>query len=273
MPYDADVRIPDVADMLIEGRSGDAHARARYFRRKYGFERVFASAMLVAASPLMAMLVMLVRLTSKGPGIYRQKRVGLHGEVFDVFKLRSMYIDAESSGKPVWCTKKDRRITPLGRFLRASHLDELPQLWNVVRGEMSLTGPRPERPEICEILAEHIEDYFHRNVVRPGVTGLAQINLEPDETIADVKRKQFLDLLYIQNAGFWLDFRMLAATFLRVFFIKGERAMSMMKLCRRAEVAEQVAILPGDNRRPFSSPSQSVGEIPDSDSARVNSPR
>jgi hypothetical protein len=119
---------------------------------------------------------------------------------------------------------------------------------------MSLTGPRPERPEICEVLATIIDDYYHRNVVKPGVTGLAQINLESDETVADVKRKQFLDLHYIQNASGWLDFRMVVGTGLRVLFIRGERAMRMMWLCRRQLVREGVVISKEDNRKLFADP-------------------
>ena len=237
-----------------------ALARARYFKRKYAIERTMAVAMFVVASPFIAALIALVRMTSKGPGIYRQQRVGMHGEVFYVYKLRSMRVDAEKGGKPVWCSKKDSRVTRVGKFLRSTHLDELPQLWNVVKGEMSLTGPRPERPEICEVLSNHIDDYYDRTVVKPGVTGLAQINLEPDETIADVKRKQFLDMHYIENAGFWLDARMLVATGLRVFFIKGERAMRMMKLCHRDLVNSVVETFPEDERGPFDDSTRVAGE-------------
>jgi len=229
-------------------------------------------------SPLILFLVVMIRVTSKGPGIYRQKRVGLHGETFDVLKLRSMYSDAENGGKPVWCTKGDRRITPLGKFLRKTHLDELPQLWNVVRGDMALTGPRPERPEICEELAFHIDHYYRRNVVKPGVTGLAQINLEPDETIGDVRKKQFLDVHYIQTANLWLDLRMLAATGLRVCFIKGARAMSMMALCRKDLLSQNILPQSGDDRRPFATPQPSQSDLVEQDSAiaetaRVKHPR
>jgi lipopolysaccharide/colanic/teichoic acid biosynthesis glycosyltransferase len=230
--------------------------RARYFRRKYAMERMLAAGLLFVSGPLILALIVLVRLTSKGPGIYRQKRVGLHGETFYVYKLRSMYSDAEKGGKPVWCTKGDRRITPLGKFLRKTHLDELPQLWNVVKGDMSLTGPRPERPEICEELAHLIDGYYHRNVIKPGVTGLAQINLEPDETVGDVRKKQFLDIHYIQTANLWLDVRMLVATCLRVCFIRGAVAMQMMSLCRRNLLQQNVLPEPGDERRLFASPQQ-----------------
>lgn len=225
--------------------------RARYFRRKYAVERGLAIVLFCLVSPLIVLLIALIRMTSRGPGIYRQKRVGLHGETFDVLKLRSMYVDAEVGGKPVWATKKDRRITPLGRFLRKSHLDELPQLWNVIRGEMALTGPRPERPQICEVLVTFIDDYYHRNAVKPGVTGLAQINLEPDETIADVKRKQYLDMHYIENANAWLDLRMLAATCLRVFGIKGDLVMKTFRLCRSRELVDGVVIHDSENRKLF----------------------
>lgn len=221
--------------------------RARYFRRKYALERSLATVLFVAVSPLIALLVVLVRLTSKGPGIYSQQRVGLHGELFDVYKLRSMYSNAESGGRPVWCKKGDKRITPLGKLLRKTHLDELPQLWNVVKGEMSLTGPRPERPEICEELATFIDDYYRRTVIKPGVTGLAQINLEPDQTRGDVRRKQFLDVHYIQTANLWLDVRMLAATCLRVCFIRGSRAMKLMSLCRLDLVQQNVLPEEGDD--------------------------
>ena len=192
-----------------------------------------------------------------------------------------MYIDAESGGKPVWCKKGDSRITPVGKFLRKTHLDELPQLWNVVKGEMSLTGPRPERPEICEKLATFIDDYYHRNVIKPGVTGMAQINLEPDQTRGDVRRKQFLDIHYIQTANLWLDLRMLAATCLRVCFIRGGRAMKLMALCRLDLVRQNVLPEPGDDLLLFppqeetvSSDQLSVDEDASLDqTASINRPR
>ena len=219
-------------------QTGDAIGRAKYFRRKYRAERILALILLLPAAPLTLFLMFLVRLTSRGPGIYRQQRVGLHGEEFYVLKLRTMYDDAEADGVAKWCARNDRRITPLGRFLRKTHLDELPQLWNVVRGEMSLTGPRPERPSICEALALYIDDYYHRNAVKPGVTGLSQINLEPDRTLSDVHRKQCLDLHYIENASLWLDVRMLSATVLRMIGLRGVTVMRWMGLCCRDVLRE-----------------------------------
>ena len=235
-----------VAEESDAARDGDAVIRAKYFRRKYQVERLLAVLLLVLSAPLILLLIALVRLTSQGPGVYRQKRVGLHGEEFYMFKLRTMRDDAEADGVPTWCAKNDPRITRVGRVLRDTHLDELPQLWNVVRGEMSLTGPRPERPSICERLALHIDGYYRRTVVRPGVTGLSQINLEPDRTIEDVLRKQCLDLYYIENANAWLDVRMLTATVLRMFGLRGVTVMRLMGLCRLHVLRD--AGLVGDQR-------------------------
>ena len=150
-----------------------------------------------------------------------------------MLKLRSMCNNAEAKSGPRWADENDARVTWIGRWLRKLHLDELTQLWNVARGEMSLVGPRPERPEISEVLHPVIDQYYDRLKVRPGVTGLAQINLPPDHTLQDAMRKQVLDLNYIDQAGPWLDFRMLVATALRLIGLRGETVMRMMFLCRR----------------------------------------
>ncbi|EMI20055.1 undecaprenyl-phosphate galactosephosphotransferase [Rhodopirellula maiorica SM1] len=211
-----------------------------FLRRKYAFDRCLGSVLLVLTAPLMLVLFVLVKLTSPGPGFYRQTRVGLNGKTFEIIKLRSMVKNAEKPGQAVWCVKHDSRVTWLGKILRKLHLDELPQLWNVAAGEMSLVGPRPERPEICESLAEQIELYYDRNKVKPGVTGLAQVNLPPDETIDDVRRKQILDLRYIEEANWWLDMRMITATAMRMVGVKGEVVMKMMGLCRRDLLRERL---------------------------------
>ncbi|EMI44599.1 sugar transferase [Rhodopirellula sp. SWK7] len=203
-----------------------------FFRRKYLVDRLLGGSLLFLASPVILALYLLVRATSRGPGFYRQERVGLHGQVFEIIKLRSMVVDAEKSGKPQWACKNDPRVNRVGQVLRKLHLDELPQLWNVCRGDMSLVGPRPERPQICEELAQEIDGYYQRVVVKPGVTGLAQINLPPDETIEDVRRKQILDLHYIENAGLWLDARMMLATALRMVGLKGVVVTRLMCLDR-----------------------------------------
>ena len=169
---------PDDWSELHSGYS-PATRKWLYFRRKYLVDRVAGAVLLVLASPLIAFLILIVRSTSRGPGLYRQLRVGHRGKPFYILKIRSMVQDAEKDGKPVWCTKRDPRVTRLGAFLRKVHLDELPQLVNVARGEMALVGPRPERPEIIKDLRQAIDEYEKRLSVMPGVTGLAQINLPP----------------------------------------------------------------------------------------------
>jgi lipopolysaccharide/colanic/teichoic acid biosynthesis glycosyltransferase len=190
---------------------------APYFRWKGPIEWCLATALLVPGLPVIALLVLLVRLTSPGPGIYKQARVGKNGRRFMMYKVRTMRQDAEAATGPVWTQASDPRVTPLGKVLRRLHLDELPQLFNVLRGEMSLVGPRPERPEFVCVLADAIPGYRNRLTVKPGVTGLAQINLPPDSDLASVQRKLTLDCEYIERGGWWLDFRLLLCTFLRIF--------------------------------------------------------
>jgi lipopolysaccharide/colanic/teichoic acid biosynthesis glycosyltransferase len=208
-------------------------ARRRYLHRKYKIERAIGFGLLVPAAPVILGICLIVKLTSRGPGLYRQVRVGHNGQEYEILKIRTMRTDAESDGVARWCVKNDPRITRLGSFLRKVHLDELPQLINVAKGEMVLVGPRPERPSICEKLAKDIERYYDRVQVKPGITGLSQINLPPDETLDDARRKQILDLQYIAEANAWLDLRMIAATALRMCGVRGDRVTKMMRLCRK----------------------------------------
>ena len=187
-----------------------------YFRRKAVLDRVLAALLLVPGLPMIGLLILLVRLTSRGPGIYRQIRVGQGGRKFAMYKIRTMRHDAEAASGPMWTHARDPRITPMGRLLRRLHLDELPQLLNVLKGDMSLVGPRPERPEFVHVLAEAIPDYLNRLVVPPGVTGLAQLNLPPDSDLMSVRRKLVLDCEYIEQAGLLLDIRLLCCTSLRM---------------------------------------------------------
>lgn len=166
---------------------------------------VIALVALLLAAPVMVVAAILVKVTSPGPALYKQKRVGLNGHVFTIFKFRSMRADAEAKTGAVWAQKNDPRITPLGRFLRKSRIDELPQLFNVLRGEMSVVGPRPERPEFVATLSEQIPYYRQRHVVRPGITGWAQINHKYGDTIEDTVKKLEYDLYYIKNLSPALD--------------------------------------------------------------------
>ncbi len=160
---------------------------------------------LVITMPLMALVALLVKITSHGPVLYRQTRVGKGGETFMVYKFRSMRVDAEAHTGAVWATKDDPRITGLGKWLRRLRLDELPQFFNVLRGEMSLVGPRPERPEFVKTLSEQIPYYRQRHCVKPGITGWAQINYKYGETLEDTVTKLEFDLYYIKNISPSLD--------------------------------------------------------------------
>jgi lipopolysaccharide/colanic/teichoic acid biosynthesis glycosyltransferase len=177
---------------------------------------VLAAVLLAAALPVLVVAALLIKLTSPGPVIYTQSRVGLGGRRFTIYKLRTMSHNCEATSGIRWATKRDCRVTLFGRLLRATHIDELPQLWNVLRGDMSLIGPRPERPEIVAMLEEAIWDYPLRHTVRPGVTGLAQIQLPADTDLDSVRRKLALDLVYIRTRTGWLDIRIVAGTLLKV---------------------------------------------------------
>ena len=213
-----------------------SQSRRRFFARKYWFDQFFGTLLLFVFSPAIVVLWLLVKVTSKGPGFYRQTRTGINRREFEIFKLRSMKIDAESNGQAVWCSPSDNRVTKIGNILRCLHLDELPQLLNVARGDMALVGPRPERPSICSSLEKNIAGYYDRVSTKPGITGLSQINLEADQTLEDVRRKQVLDIYYINQTNCWLEIRILFATALRLFGIKGELVIKWMQLCRRSLV-------------------------------------
>jgi lipopolysaccharide/colanic/teichoic acid biosynthesis glycosyltransferase len=179
---------------------------------KSALDRLLALVLLVPATPLILLSALLVRLTSRGPAFYTQVRVGLGGRPFTIFKLRTMIHKAESLTGPRWSLPGDPRVTRLGAFLRVTHLDELPQLLNVLRGDMSLIGPRPERPEFLPELEQSLPGYRKRLSVRPGVTGLAQVQLPADSDVSGVGRKLAYDLYYIRQLSPWLDLRLLLCT-------------------------------------------------------------
>ena len=205
---------------------------------KASFEFVAALLMLIVAAPLIVLSALFVKLTSRGPAFYTQTRMGRDGKPYTIYKLRSMAHDCEKDSGPCWSRAGDSRVTPLGRFLRRTHLDELPQLWNVLRGDMSLVGPRPERPEFIPHLEEAIPLYRDRLLVRPGVTGLAQVQLPPDSNLASVRRK--------------LAFRIVIGTCLHMFGVSDEIFTRFLGLPRdhRIEhayeelVAEVLAVAP-----------------------------
>ncbi len=169
------------------------------------YSRILALVGAVVTLPIMLLVAVAVRLTSKGPILYRQTRSGKHGVPFTLYKFRSMRVDAEANSGPVWARKDDPRITPVGRWLRKLRLDELPQLFNVIRGDMSMVGPRPERPEFVKVLQEQVPYYRQRLCVKPGITGWAQINHKYGDTMEDVIAKLEYDLYYIKNLAPSLD--------------------------------------------------------------------
>jgi lipopolysaccharide/colanic/teichoic acid biosynthesis glycosyltransferase len=168
--------------------------------------------LLAVTSPFLLVAVVLTKLTSRGPVFYSQTRLGVHARPYTILKIRTMKHDCERQSGVRWCVPGDARVTWVGRFLRQTKVDELPQLWNVLRGEMSLVGPRPERPEIVAELVRHLPDYRERLEVLPGLTGLAQVQLPPDTDLESVCHKLRCDLSYVRNASLWLDGKVLVAT-------------------------------------------------------------
>ena len=184
---------------------------------------VFVSlAALLVAAPFWLGLVAAIRMTSPGPAIYRQKRVGRHGKIFTMLKFRTMKQDAEAQTGPVWAKENDPRYTPVGRWLRKTRVDELPQLWNVLKGEMSLVGPRPERPFFVEQLSREIPLYSRRSRVKPGITGWAQVRWHYDQSLEDVRQKVKYDLFYIANRSLGMDFKILFMTIRTAVLGKGQ---------------------------------------------------
>lgn len=189
---------------------------------KRTLDLVGSTAALMALAPIMAVVAVAVKWESRGPAFYRQERVGLGGRVFTIYKYRSMGMDAEADG-PRWSAgDADHRITRVGAFLRKTHLDELPQFWNVLKGEMSLVGPRPERPCFVGELERLIPGYAQRYAVKPGMTGLAQVHYRYDASLEDVKRKLWFDRIYIKRMCLGLDLRILAWTVAVVLCGKGQ---------------------------------------------------
>ena len=178
---------------------------------------------LLVSLPLVPLVALAIKLTSEGPIFYRQKRVGRNGTVFECYKFRTMYADAEADSGPTWASDDDPRVTTVGRLLRMSRLDEIPQLWNVLRGDMSFVGPRPERPEFVERLSQVISHYHLRHIVRPGITGWAQIRYGYGSSVKDAKEKIQYDLFYIKNMSYGLDLLIVFETIKTIVLGRGAR--------------------------------------------------
>lgn len=208
--------MPDIATLTIESYAIDPPqinvGRIVFDLTKRFIDIILGTIALILLSPIILLCALIVRFSSQGSVIYKQLRVGKNGRLFEMYKLRTMVADAEQSTGPVWAKADDPRVIPACRWMRRGHFDELPQIINVLKGEMSLVGPRPERPEISAELKEIFPDFNKRLAVRPGITGLAQIRNGYDETLNGVRRKLNFDIEYINTRGFGLELYILAAT-------------------------------------------------------------
>jgi len=208
---------------------------SRYSRWKRYVDIPVALLLTVFALPIVAVAVLLVRLTSPGPALFKQIRLGLDGKPFKMYKIRSMRLDAEIATGAVWTARNDKRVTAIGRFLRKTYLDELPQLYNVLKGEMDLVGPRPERPEFVTELEKRIDGYAYRLYVKPGWAGLAQVNQEADVDLNDVRRKLVFDFEYIEHSSFLFDMRILFCAALKMLCLCHPPVLKFFRLYREAE--------------------------------------
>lgn len=206
----------------------EPRARSEWVSRAFNF--AMALVMLIVAAPVMVLTALIIRLTSRGPVLYTQVRVGidrrwnrtwalherrredLGGIPFTIYKFRSMKVDAEANGQAVWASRDDDRVTTIGKVLRKTRIDELPQLFNVLRGDMNIVGPRPERPSIFVRLREQIDEYPVRQRVKPGITGLAQVSNPYDQDLDDVRRKVKFDIEYMRRQSLGEDVRIMLRT-------------------------------------------------------------
>jgi exopolysaccharide biosynthesis polyprenyl glycosylphosphotransferase len=209
------------AERLLSG-DGFSHGRVSAVLQRLG-DVVIGSAILMLTLPAMIGAAVAIKLDSPGPVFYRQERIGRFGRSFTMVKFRSMTVNAEACGNPRWAQKEDPRITRVGRFIRAARIDELPQLANVIRGDMSLVGPRPERPHFVEQLARAIPFYHQRAYVKPGLTGWAQVNYPYGASVEDAREKLAYDLFYVKHRSVCLDLVILLLTVRVVLFRDGAR--------------------------------------------------
>ena len=201
---------------------GFDHSIPRRLSKRF-FDLAAACSLLLVAWPFMLLVAACVALESRGPILYRQTRVGENGRSFELYKFRSMRVDAEADGVARWANKDDDRTTRVGRIIRLSRLDELPQLFNVLRGDMSFVGPRPERPQFVEMLSREVRYYNVRHCVKPGLTGWAQVRYPYGASVRDAEEKLTFDLFYVKNHGLVFDIMILLQTVEVVLFHRGSR--------------------------------------------------
>ncbi len=206
--------------LIFAGRQRDTRLRS-VFREV--IHRGLALIGLILSLPIAIITAILIKLTSRGPIFYYQERVGKNGQVFKVIKFRSMKVDAEADGKPVWAASNDERTTFVGSVIRKIRVDEIPQFWNIIKGEMSFVGPRPERPHFVRQLAQEIPYYEHRHLVAPGLTGWAQVKYPYGASVDDAIQKLQYDLYYIKNQSLTLDIVIVFDTIKTVLFGAGAR--------------------------------------------------
>jgi lipopolysaccharide/colanic/teichoic acid biosynthesis glycosyltransferase len=219
-----------------------------YVPCKTAVDFVAAALLLVPAAPVIALAALLVKLTSRGPAFYTQTRVGRNGRLFTIYKVRTMIDRCESLTGPRWSMPGDPRVTCIGHVLRVTHLDELPQLVNVLRGDMSLIGPRPERPEFVPELERVLPRYRERLAVLPGVTGLAQVHLAADTDLGSVRTKLAYDLYYLRHLSPGLDLRILLCTALYAVAVPFRWSRRLFGVPDAETVMQAVPISAGDGK-------------------------
>ncbi len=262
-PTGTDFRLPDEPD-LPRGYVLQPGGVFLYQYIKSALDFLAALIILTLTFPVILICALIVRCTSRGTAFYSQIRVGLGGRPFVIYKLRSMYQDCERTSGIRWSSKGDNRVTPIGRFLRRSHIDELPQLWNVLCGHMSLIGPRPERPELVVSLEKALPRYRDRLLVKPGLAGLAQIQLPPDSDLESVRKKLVLDRVYVQRRSFWLDLRIYFGTLMYLLGYSCHRIQGVLALpseMRRDSTPSVISPAPVKSRSD-SSPPSSMRPVP-----------
>lgn len=199
-------------EVIVDGMS----AMERNVKRVGDF--LLATISLLLVSPLMLLIYIMVRCEAGGPAIFRQERIGRFGRPFNIYKFRSMTVDAEKNGPQLCSHKKDERLTRIGKFLRKHHLDELPQLWNVLCGDMSFIGPRPERKFYIDQIMERDPRYKNLYQIRPGVTSYATLYNGYTDTMEKMLRRLDMDLYYLEHRSWWFDARILGKTFIKIIF-------------------------------------------------------